>query len=81
MRLPIRAKEPLIETLPLEERIRQRANELYVGRGNQFGSNSTTGCKQKGKLFAPIRRLSSTKLLKSLSRPAIRQPIRSIRDL
>ena len=38
MRLPIRAKEPLIETLPLEERIRQRANELYVERGNQFGS-------------------------------------------
>jgi len=38
MRLPIRAKEPLIETLPLEERIRQRANELYLERGNQFGS-------------------------------------------
>jgi len=38
MRLPIPAKEPLIETLPLEERIRQRANELYVERGNQFGS-------------------------------------------
>ena len=38
MRLPIPAKEPLIETLPLEERIRQRANELYLERGNQFGS-------------------------------------------
>jgi len=37
MRLPS-AKEPLIETLPLEERIRQRAKELYVERGNQFGS-------------------------------------------
>jgi hypothetical protein len=36
--MPIRAKEPLIETLPLEERIRQRANELYLERGNQFGS-------------------------------------------
>ena len=35
---PVRAKEPLIETLPLEERIRQRAKELYVERGNQFGS-------------------------------------------
>jgi hypothetical protein len=32
------AKEPLIETLPLEERIRQRANELYVERGKRFGS-------------------------------------------
>ena len=38
MRLPIPAKEPLIETLPLEERIRQRAKELDVERGNQFGS-------------------------------------------
>jgi hypothetical protein len=38
MRLPIPAKEPLIETLPLEERIRQRAKELYVERGNQFDS-------------------------------------------
>ena len=38
MRPPIPAKEPLIETLPLEERIRQRAKELYVERGNQFGS-------------------------------------------
>ena len=38
-----RAKEPRIETpsikkLPLEERIRRRAHELYVQRGNQSGS-------------------------------------------
>ena len=33
-----RAQEPLIERLPLEERIRQRAYELYVMRGNQSGS-------------------------------------------
>ena len=38
MRLPIPAKELLIETLPLEGRIRQRAKELYVERGNRFGS-------------------------------------------
>ena len=38
MLMPIRAKDPLIETLPLEERIRQRANELYAERGNQAGS-------------------------------------------
>ena len=30
-----RAKEPPSETLPLEERIRRRAYELYVQRGNQ----------------------------------------------
>ena len=33
-----RAKEPPIETLSLEERIRCRAYELYVLRGNQSGS-------------------------------------------
>jgi hypothetical protein len=38
-----RAKEspiatPTIETLPLEERVRRRAYELYVQRGNQSGS-------------------------------------------
>jgi hypothetical protein len=33
-----KAKETPIETLPLEERIRRRAYELYVERGNQSGS-------------------------------------------
>ena len=33
-----RANEPLIETLPLEERIRCRAHELYVQCGNLSGS-------------------------------------------
>ena len=33
-----RAKEPPIETLSLEGRIRRRAYELYVLRGNQSGS-------------------------------------------
>ena len=35
------AKKPAeskIETLPLEERIRRRAYELYVQRGNQSGN-------------------------------------------
>ena len=35
---PARAKEPPVETLPLEERIRRRAYELYVERGNESGS-------------------------------------------
>jgi len=34
----MRAKEPPIESLPIEERIRRRAYELYVLRGNQSGS-------------------------------------------
>ena len=33
-----RAKEPPIETLALEERVRRRAYELYVLRGNESGS-------------------------------------------
>ncbi len=33
-----RVKEPRIETLSLEERIRRRAYELYVQRGNQSGN-------------------------------------------
>jgi hypothetical protein len=33
-----RVKEPPIETLPPEERIRRRAYELYVQRGNQSGN-------------------------------------------
>ena len=33
-----RAKESPIESLTIEERIRRRAYELYVRRGNQSGS-------------------------------------------
>ena len=36
---PARAQEPPIETLSPEERIRRRAYELYVQRGNQSGSD------------------------------------------
>src|SRR5437867_12962836 len=35
---PARAKEAPVEMLPLEERIRRRAYELYVLQGNQSGS-------------------------------------------
>ena len=38
MPAPALAKKTPIETLRLEERIRQRAHELYVERGNQSGS-------------------------------------------
>jgi hypothetical protein len=37
MSAPARPNEPLVKTLPLEDRIRQRANELSVERGNQSG--------------------------------------------
>jgi hypothetical protein len=38
MPAPARAKKPYVETPSLEERIRLRAYELYVERGNQSGS-------------------------------------------
>lgn len=38
MLAPARAKQAAIDTLPLQERIRRRAYELYVERGNQSGS-------------------------------------------
>jgi hypothetical protein len=38
MPAPARAKEAPIETLPLEERTRRRAYELYIQRGSQSGS-------------------------------------------
>jgi hypothetical protein len=33
-----RAKDPVPEKLPLDERVRRRAYELYVQRGNESGS-------------------------------------------
>jgi hypothetical protein len=38
MPAPARAKEASTETLALEERIRRRAYELYLERGNPSGS-------------------------------------------
>ncbi len=38
MAATVRAREPIVETLPLEERVRQRAYELYAKRGNESGS-------------------------------------------
>ena len=38
MSSPGSAHEPAPEDLPLEERIRQRAHELYIARGSASGS-------------------------------------------
>jgi hypothetical protein len=38
MPAPARAKELAIEGLSLDERVRRRAYELYVERGNESGS-------------------------------------------
>ena len=38
MPAPARGKAPPIQTLSLEERVRRRAYELYIQRGNESGS-------------------------------------------
>ena len=38
MPAPTRPKKPPIDTLPLAERVRRRAYELYILRGNESGS-------------------------------------------
>jgi hypothetical protein len=38
MPTPARAKKPATEKLSLEERVRQRAYELYIERSNESGS-------------------------------------------
>lgn len=75
MRLPIPAKEPLIETLPLEERIRQRAKELYVERGNQFGSQLDNWLQAKKEIVHAHQDALIDEASEESSRPAIRQPI------
>jgi hypothetical protein len=54
---PMNASEPIVETLPGEERVRQRAYELYVERGNQSGSELDDWlhslCLKAGKQLAP----------------------------
>jgi hypothetical protein len=49
--MPASAKEPLIETLPLEERIRRRAFELYVARGRQSGSPLADWLEAEAEIF------------------------------
>ena len=55
---PARAKVPSIETLSLEERIRRRAYELYVQRGNQSGSELDDWLQAEEEIAAPKRRPS-----------------------
>ena len=45
-----RLKEPPTKTLPLEERIRRRAYELYVQRGNESGSELDDWLQAEGEI-------------------------------
>jgi hypothetical protein len=51
MPAPARAKEAPIEPLPLEERIRRRAYELYIQRGSQSGSELDDWLQAEGEVL------------------------------
>ena len=53
MPVAARGKEPPVETLPLEERIRRRAYELYVLQGNQSGSGMEDWLEAEEEIAAP----------------------------
>lgn len=59
MPAPTGAKEAPIDTLPLEERIRRRAYELYVERGNQSGSDLDDWLQAEDELLQAEEQLSS----------------------
>ena len=42
-------RQRVYESLPLEERVSHRAREIYLQRGGQDGSTSTTGSRHKPK--------------------------------
>jgi hypothetical protein len=51
MTAPARAKEGPIETLSLEERMRRRAYELYILRGNEPGSELDDCLRAEGEIL------------------------------
>ena len=52
MTVTAKAGEVPIEALPVDERIRRRAYELYVERGNELAPNSMIGSRPKKKCFS-----------------------------
>jgi DUF2934 family protein len=65
--MPARAREmkPPIEMLPLEERIRRRAYELYLRRGNQPGSEIDDWLQAKEEVQSALARKAQFDRMKS----------------
>jgi len=59
--------DPLIETLPREERIRQRANELYVQRGNHSVSQLDDWLQAEEEVLSALARKAKFDHLKKPS--------------
>ncbi len=51
MATPGYARKPIAETLPLEDRVRERAYELYVLRGNESGSELDDWLQAEQEIF------------------------------
>ena len=67
MPAPARAKKPQIETLALEERIRRRAYELYLRRGNQPGSDLNDWLQAEEEILSALVRKAQFDRMKKLS--------------
>jgi Protein of unknown function (DUF2934) len=67
MPAPAHAKKPPIEMLPREERIRRRAYELYLRRGNQPGSEIDDWLQAEGEILSALARKVKFDRMKKLS--------------
>jgi hypothetical protein len=67
--MPARArpKKPPIEMLPREERIRRRAYELYLRRGNQPGSEKDDWLQAEEEILSALARKAKFDRMKKLS--------------
>lgn len=67
MTAPARAKKPPIEMLPREERVRRRAYELYLRRGNQPGSEMDDWLQAEAEILSALARKARFDRMKKLS--------------
>jgi DUF2934 family protein len=67
MPAPAHAKKPPIEMLPREERIRRRAYELYLRRGNRPGSEIDDWLQAEGEILSALARKVKFDRMKKLS--------------
>ena len=67
MPAPARAKKRPIEMLPREERIRRRAYELYLRRGNQPGSEIDDWRQAEEEILSALARKAQFDSMKKFS--------------
>ena len=67
MPAPARAKEPQVAKLALKEKIRRRAYELYLRRGNQSGSEIDDWLQAEREILPALARKDQFDRTKKLS--------------